>query len=173
MENFIKKNIYSIFLIFVLVFSRLIPHPANFTPVIAVAILSGFLFRNIYLSLFILTLSMFLSDFFIIFYKHMIFVYLSLFFICYISHKKFKKINFKNIFIFSLVGSILFFIVSNFGVWLLGNLYEKNISGLINCYILAIPFYKNTLISTLIFCYIAVFALKFKKNSEPIIDTKI
>ena len=103
----------------------------------------------------------------------MIFVYLSLFLICYISHRKFKKINFKNIFIFSLVGSILFFIVSNFGVWLLGNLYEKNISGLINCYVLAIPFYKNTLISTLIFCYIAVFALKFNRNSELEINTEI
>ena len=45
------------------------------------------------------------------------------------------------------MGSLLFFVISNFGVWFLGNLYTPDLNGLINCYILAIPFFKNTIIS--------------------------
>ena len=57
--------------------------------------------------------------------------------------------------------SAIFFIISNLGVWFLGNLYEKNLEGLIKCYFLAIPFFKNTLFSTLIFSYTAIYFHKY------------
>ena len=68
----IKKNAFPIGLILILAFARLIPHPPNFTPVIAVAILSGIFFKNIYLSLGILLVSMLLADAFIGFYNNII-----------------------------------------------------------------------------------------------------
>jgi len=64
-------------------------------------------------------------------------------------------------------------LVSNFGVWASGVLspvtnlpYEKNLNGLINCYFLAIPFFKNTLFSTIIFSYAAFLANLFYVKME-------
>ena len=165
--NIIKKEIFPISLILILAFARLIPHPPNFTPIIAVALISGYFFKNINLSLLILLVAMLLSDLFIGFYENMIFVYASLLLITFVFHKISKKINFKNLFIYCFAGSLIFFIFSNFGVWALGSpgvldvAYERNISGLVECYILAIPFFGNTFLSTLIFAYPAIFIYKF------------
>ena len=82
-----NRDIIPISLILILVASRLIPHPPNFTPVITIAIMSGYLFKNIYLSLFVLLVSMLLGDFFIGYYKNMLFVYFSLFLITFIFLK--------------------------------------------------------------------------------------
>ena len=162
----IKKEIFPISLILILAFARLIPHPPNFTPIIAVALISGYFFKNINLSLLILLVAMLLSDLFIGFYENMIFVYASLLLITFVFHKISKKINFKNLFIYGFAGSFIFFVVSNFGVWVLGSpgvldvAYERNISGLVECYILAIPFFGNTFLSTLIFAYPVIFIYK-------------
>ena len=162
----LKKEIFPISLILILAFARLIPHPPNFTPIIAVALISGYFFKNINLSLLILLVAMLLSDLFIGFYENMIFVYASLLLITFVFHKISKKINFKNLFIYCFAGSLIFFIVSNFGVWVLGSpgvldvAYERNLSGLVECYILAIPFFGNTFLSTLIFAYPGIFIYK-------------
>ena len=161
--NILKKEIFPISLIVILAFARLIPHPPNFTPIIAVAIISGYFFKNFNLSVLILLAAMLISDLFIGFYENIIFVYLSLILITFIFHKISRKINFKNLFIYGFAGSVIFFVVSNFGVWALGSpgvydiAYEKSLSGLIQCYILAIPFFGNTFLSTLIFSYPAIF----------------
>ena len=162
----LKKEIFPIGLILILALAKLIPHPPNFTPIIAVAIMSGYFFRNIYLSFAILLISMLLADVFIGFYNNMLFVYLSLFLIAFVFFKISKKINFKNLFVYSFIGSLIFFIISNFGVWALGSpgaydvAYGKNLNGLVECYILAIPFFGNTFLSTLIFSYPAIFIYK-------------
>ena len=162
----LKKEIFPISLILILVFARLIPHPPNFTPIIAAAIVSGYFFKNINLSLLTLLVAMLISDLFIGFYENMIFVYVSLLLITLVFHKINKKINFKNLFIYGFAGSLIFFLVSNFGVWALGSFgvndlpYEKSLTGLIECYILAIPFFGNTFLSTIIFAYPAIFFYK-------------
>ena len=162
----LKKEIFPISLILILALARLIPHPPNFTPIIAVAILSGYFFKNIYLSFATLLIAMLLADAFIGFYNHMLFVYLSLFLIVFLFYKISEKINFKNLFIYSFIGSIIFFIISNFGVWALGSPgildipYERNLNGLVECYVLAIPFFPNTFLSTLIFAYPVIFIYK-------------
>jgi len=164
--NSLKKYTFPISLILILALARLIPHPPNFTPIIAVAIMSGVFFKNIYLSLGILLISMLLADAFIGFYSNILFVYLSLFLITFIFYKISKKINFKNLLIYSFGSSIIFFIISNFGVWALGNPavndipYEKSLEGLIQCYVLAIPFFANTFLSTVIFTYPAIYIYK-------------
>ena len=123
--------------------------------------MGSYFFNNINFSYLVVMLSMLIADFFIGFYSHILFVYLPLFLIIFLFFKMSKKINFKNLFVFGFGGSLIFFIISNFGVWLVTGLYEKNINGLITCYILAIPFFKNTLISTIVFSYAAFFANNF------------
>ena len=170
-----SKNLESYFLpivlILILSFSRLIPHPPNFTPIIAVAIMSSYFFKNIYLSCATLLISMLLADTFIGFYSNMFFVYFSLLLIVFIFHRISEKMNFKNLFICGFIASLIFFIISNFGVWVLGSPgvldlpYEKNLNGLVECYVLAIPFFGNTFLSTLIFSYPAIFIYKsFNKH---------
>jgi len=160
------KEIFPIGLVLLLAFSRLIPHPPNFTPIIAVAIMSGYFFRNIYVSFSILLISMLIADIFIGFYENIVFVYIALLLITFVFFKISNKINFKNLFIYGFAGSLIFFIISNFGVWALGSpgvydiAYEKSLSGLIQCYILAIPFFGNTFLSTVIFSYPAIFIYK-------------
>ena len=128
--------------------------------------MSGYFFKNINLSFLVLIVAMLLSDLFIGFYENIIFVYASLLLITFVFYKISNKINYKNLLIYGFAGSLIFFIVSNFGVWALGSpgvydvAYEKNLTGLIECYILAIPFFGNTFLSTLIFAYPAIFIYK-------------
>ena len=51
----------------------------------------------------------------------------------------------------AVAGSVLFFAVSNFGVWALGDMYPHNIAGLVACYVAAIPFFQNTLAGDLFY----------------------
>ena len=162
----LKKEFFPISLILILALARLIPHPPNFTPIIAVAIMSGYFFKNINLSFLTLVVAMLIGDLFIGFYENMIFVYASLLLITFVFYKISKKINFKSLFIYGFIGSLIFFIISNFGVWALGSpgvydiAYDKNFNGLLQCYILAIPFFGNTFLSTLIFAYPTIFIYK-------------
>jgi hypothetical protein len=67
-----------------------------------------------------------------------------------------------NRFLGALLGACLFYIITNFGVWSLGS-YGYNLEGLILCYTLALPFFGNTLISTLIFASIIEIILNKKE----------
>ena len=49
--NFDKQDLFPVSLILIMVVSRLIPHPPNFTPIIAIAMMSGFFFKNLNFSL--------------------------------------------------------------------------------------------------------------------------
>ena len=169
--NKINKNIKNYYLpiclILVLSFSRLIPHPWNFTPILAVGIFSGFYFKNFILSLFIVILSMFIGDLFLGFHSTMFFTYISLAVAVviglFIKHFKFTEILFSG-----LVSSVCFFIITNFGTWLTLDMYEKNFSGLLQSYVLAIPFFHNTLISTFLYLIVLklIFDLAIKKISK-------
>ena len=169
--NKINKNIKNYFLpiclILVLSFSRLIEHPWNFSPILAVGIFSGFYFKNFILSLFIVVFSMFLGDLYLGFHSTMFFTYISLAVAVviglFIKHFKFTEILFSG-----LVSSVGFFIITNFGAWLTLEMYEKNFAGLLQSYVLAIPFFHNTLISTFLYLIVLklLFDLVIKKASK-------
>ncbi len=151
-----KHYILPICLILVLSFSRAIPHPPNFTPILAVGIFSGFFFRNFFLSSFIVISSMFVGDLYLGFHGTMIFTYTALI-VSVLIGALIKNFKFKELFFTSLFSSFCFFIITNFGAWLTLPMYEKNLAGLLQSYVLAIPFFHNTLISTFIY----LIALKF------------
>ena len=157
----LKNYLFPICIIFILAIARLIPHPPNFTPIIAAAIISSYLFRNIYFSLIVLLSSMFLSDLIIGLYDNFLFIYFSLFLVIFVQSRINMKITFKNLYLHSLIASLIFFITTNFSVWMFSNLYEKSFSGLIYCYFLAIPFFTNTVLSTILFSYIAYAVTNF------------
>jgi len=158
LSNLNGKNLNIVSLIVLLAFSRLIPHPPNFTPIIAVAIMSAYFFKNVYFSMFVLIASMFISDIFIGFYANIYIIYFTVSIITLVFFRFAKNLNSKNLLIFSFFGSFVFFVISNFGVWLVSGMYEKSLSGLIYCYTLAIPFFVNTLVSTILYSYLAYYA---------------
>ena len=142
------------FLLFVF---RYMPHPPNFTPVIAFGIYIPLIFGFWYIPFFILSYA--LTVFFIGFHTLLIWTWGSLALISILY--KFSNGIVSRIGL-SLLGATCFFIISNFGVWVGSSFYEQNLQGLINCYIMAIPFFTNTLISTALFASLFEILLKYR-----------
>ena len=109
-----KKLNFIIILIGIAIISRLIPHPPNFTPITAIALFSTIHFKNKILTYLIPIIGLFISDLILGLSMVNLFVYLSFIAITFIGFK-FQKINNYSI----LLSSTTFFIVSNFGVWIL------------------------------------------------------
>jgi len=126
--------------------TRLLPHPPNVAPITGIALFASHRFGDKRLAFVIPILCMFVSDLFLGFHSTLPFVYLA--FIC-ISFLGISSKNIHNGTI--LASSTLFFIVTNFGVWLLG--YPNTIAGFISCYTLAIPFFLNTILGDLFFTH--------------------
>ncbi len=154
--NYLKISI-GIFL--VLATSRFIPHPPNFTSLIALSFYVPFILGIKFLP--VLILSFMVTDLFIGFHSLTLFTWGSIIFIGLISNFFKSKILFRVS--GALIGACLFFIITNFGVWSLGS-YGYTFDGLVSCYILAIPFFGNTLISTLLYSLLIEFLLMIKKN---------
>ncbi|WP_242119358.1 DUF6580 family putative transport protein [Aestuariivivens sediminicola] len=145
-----------IIILFVVVaaFFRLVPHIPNVTPITAMALFSGVYFSNRKLAFIVPLSAMFLSDLFLGLTTISIFVYLGFVLVGMIGMIT-RKMNLKSI----LLSSILFFLITNFGVWLLS--YPKSISGIIECYTLAIPFFRNALIGDLFFAGVMYYGYEF------------
>jgi hypothetical protein len=124
----------------------------NFTPIAALALFSGYAFKDKKWAIVFPLIVLFISDIIIGFYDPivMVFTYLSFVIIAILGAKMIKKIKVSNVFLSSITASVTFFILSNFGVWL-GGWYSYSWQGLINCYIMAIPFFRYEIVGTLFF----------------------
>jgi hypothetical protein len=180
-----EKNIELIIaLFFVLIGAsfRLVPHAPNFAPITAIALFSGVYFSK-KIALILPILAILISDIFLGFYepKLMAFVYGS-FILCAVlgfwvkNHKKWYVIAGSVI-----LSSVLFFIITNFAVWVFSPWYDKTFFGLIYCYIMALPFFKNSLLGDIFYGFVFFGGYEFarvwirkkfkvKKNSLIIFD---
>ena len=148
--NYLIKNfIVFISCVGIVLLFRIIPHPPNFTPVIALSLYLPFIFGIWSIPFCILGFA--ITDYFIEFHNLMFWTWGALAFTGYTS--KFCNKIYSRI-VLSFIGAITFFVISNFGVWISGTLYEISVQGLLNCYIMAIPFFTNTLLSTIFFAVI-------------------
>ena len=145
--------------------TRLIPHPPNFTPIIAIGLFSGTYIKNRSLAVFIPIGAMFLSDLFLGFHGTVYFVYCSLLLVTILGMLLIKKITIKNCTAAALSSSLLFFLITNFGVWLTSGYYPKNIQGILACYTMALPFLGNTLAGTLLYSSVMFGGYKLLKRS--------
>jgi hypothetical protein len=130
----------------------------NFSPIMALALFGGAYLNDKKLAFSLPLASMFLSDIFIGFHPTMWAVYLSFALAVYIGRFLNHKVTAYRVLGASLAGSILFFIVTNFAYFLL--YCPMNIPGLTQCYVDAIPFFRNSLAGDLI--YSAVFFGSFE-----------
>lgn len=155
--NYLK---ISLGILLVLAASRFIPHPPNFTSLIALSFYVPTFFGLAYLPAVIL--SFLITDLFIGIHNLSFFTWGSVFLIGLCS--KYFLSNIYTRFFGVITGALIFFIITNFGVWVIGG-YGYTLSGLIECYFMAIPFFYNTIFSTLIFSsIIEILNFCFKKG---------
>ena len=143
-----EKVLFSFVLIAAL--TRLVPHPPNFAPITAMSLFAGAYFTRKQLSFIVPLLAMLISDLFLGFYTISIFVYISFALITWMGQQQ-NKVTPKLV----LLGSVLFFIISNLGIWLL--YYPKTIEGLLSCFALAIPFFATSLLGDVFYSTVLVF----------------
>lgn len=126
--------------------SRLIPHPPNLASISAVALFGGAYLSNKRLAFLVPMAALLLSDLILGLYSHMEVIYGSFALVVCIGLLLRKRRTPLRIAGAALTSSVLFFVITNFGVWLFESLYPKTISGLATCYVAAIPFFQNTLV---------------------------
>ncbi|KKQ27273.1 MAG: hypothetical protein US42_C0011G0011 [Candidatus Magasanikbacteria bacterium GW2011_GWC2_37_14] len=152
-----KKYLIPVLLIVLGFSARLLPHPANFAPIGAIALFGALYLPKKY-ALIVPIIAMFISDIFIGFYSWqiMLAVYTSFVLMGVIGLLVRNKKSFSTILGGTLLGSVLFFLITNFAVWAFGTMYAHNFSGLIQSYTMAIPFFKNSLLGDIFYVTILV-----------------
>ena len=131
-------------LVFVGIMSRLLPHAPNVTPLIAVALFSGaYLPRR--LAIAVPVIVMIVSDLLIGYDPQVLFNWVAVGLAACVGLCLRERRSATRIVAASLSASTLFFLVSNFGVWIEVRLYPVTLEGLRTCYVAGIPFYRHML----------------------------
>ena len=146
----IRNLLAPIIIIGIAILLRLLPHPPNVASIAAMALFGG-AYLDKRFALAIPLLALFASDIFIGFHSTMPFVYGSFVLTGIIGMWLRTRRNVKNIVFTTLGSSVLFFLITNFGVWFLGTLYPRTLDGLLQSYLMGLPFFRNTLIGDLVY----------------------
>jgi hypothetical protein len=163
------RSIVLISMILLAAASRLIPHPPNMTSLTAVALFGGAYFSDRRLAFLVPLTALFLSDLVLGFYHHMEVVYVSFALIVAIGLWLQKHRTVLPIVGAALVSSVLFFVVTNFGVWVFDSLYPKTLEGLIACFVAAIPFFRNTLLGDLLYTAVLFGGFALLEQKLPVL----
>jgi len=141
----------------VMALSRIIPHPPNFTPILAVAIFAPYIVKDKLAVIAATLLAMFVADLYWGLHSFMLWTYSSIA-LCTLLSTRVKLLP------MLFLGPVMFFVITNFAVWTSGY-YGYTFSGLLECYIAAIPFFQNTLLGTIFYFIIFYGVAKvFDKN---------
>lgn len=151
-------------IILVAALSRLLPHPDNVTPIAAISLFAGVYLDKKWLAFAMPLLAMLLSDAFLGFHNTMWGVYLGFALIVCVGFMVKDKTTLLPIGAACVLGSVIFFMISNVAVWVSSGLYPHSLEGLTQCFIAAIPFYTNTLLGDLF--YTALLFIGFTKAEE-------
>ena len=149
-----SRYMFAFMMILLAALSRLLPHPPNVAPITALALFGGaYLDRK---HTFIVPLAaVLISDYFLGFYEGMIWVYASFIAIGFVGLWLRKHRTAANIAGASVFGSVLFFVVTNFGAWATyTDTHPRSLDGVIASYVAAIPFFRNTLLGDA--CFVAL-----------------
>lgn len=148
--------------------SRLIPHPPNMASITAVALFSGAYLHDKRLAYVTPMVALFISDLVLTgLYRHMEIVYGSFALVVCIGFWIRNRRSALRIASAAVASSMVFFVITNFGVWALGSLYPKTIAGLVMCYAAAIPFFKNTLLGDALYTAVLFGGFALAEKSFP------
>ena len=150
-ELYNSRTLSILILITILAFSRLMPHPPNFTPLLGMAVFSGVIFDRKVFAFVVPLVAMLISDLIIGFHSSMPIIYFAIMLNVGVGYLLVSKFSYLKSILALISGAFIFFIVTNFAVWFGSGMYSQDINGLISCYLMALPFFQNTLISSLIY----------------------
>ncbi|MAU63779.1 MAG: hypothetical protein CMC38_05480 [Flavobacteriaceae bacterium] len=162
-------------------FTRIIPHIPNFTPIGAMALFGGAYLKNKYHAFIIPLASLWVSDLiinnfifsfyskFTWFYPGFLWQYTSFVLIIMVGYFFLKKLNFKNVIMTSIFSSLVFYLVTNFGVWISGSMYTIDLKGFITCYVMALPFLKGTILGFICYSTFLFGTLELSKHKFQIL----
>lgn len=151
-------------MIFVAAMSRLLPHPPNFTAIGGMALFGAALYQRKWLAFAVPFIALWFSDLimnntiyaqyyegFVFFSASSLWIYGAIAAIVIMGSIVLRKIKLTNLFASSIIASILFFLVTNFGTWMSSGMYPKTGAGLMACLTAGIPFFWSTLAGDLFF----------------------
>jgi hypothetical protein len=130
---------------------RLIPHWPNFTPIAAMALFGGANFRKKHLAFIIPLAAMLISDLILGLHQWMVAVYVSFALVVGIGMLLKDRLKIGSILLATVGSSILFFIITNFAIWIGSPFYTQNLAGLMTCYVAGLPFLNNGILGDLFF----------------------
>ncbi len=149
---------------------RLVPHPPNFTPIGAMALFSGaFLSRRGVIAFAAPLGALLVSDAILGFYSGMAVNYLAVALIVLLGSVALRRIAPLRLLGSALGASLLFFTVSNFGVWATSGMYAPTAAGLAACYVTAIPFFQNTLAADLFYSVLLFGGFALIERAVPLL----
>jgi hypothetical protein len=129
---------------------RLLPHPANFAPIAAIAIFGGAVLPRRF-AIWVPLGAMVLSDLVIGFYGTMWVTWACYGLIAAASGHWLRKPTVARGLMITVSSSLFFFVVTNFAVWASSGMYAHTWVGLVHCYVMALPFFRNTAASDLFY----------------------
>jgi hypothetical protein len=152
---------------------RLMPHPANFVPIGALALFFGARFPK-KLSIPIVIVAMVASDWIIGFYdwRLMVVVYGAFAFDGFVGAWIGRKFSWMNFFLGAASGSLFFYFSTNFGVWILSPWYPHTLAGLMACYAAGLPFLRNTFLGDMVFGATFFAAYEYIKNKKMVLSIR-
>jgi len=160
--------------------SRLLPHPPNFSPVEAVALFGGAYFAKRSTAMWIPLVAMFISDLALglinggIYSEYFLSAGFLLVYVCIavstvLGFGLRGRVNAFRVIGYSLVGSTLFFLITNFGAWLGSSMYPQTGAGLLAAYVTGIPFFQNTVLGTLFYATLMFGCFAYLRQRNPVL----
>ena len=163
---------------------RLIPHPYNFAPIGAMALFGGAYFGKRWQSFLVPLAALFISDLavnfvfyqkFVLFHEMVIWVYGAFALNVIIGSLLIKKVKVSSVAAASVSASVLFFVITNFGVWAapgIVNIYPHNAAGLGVCYLAGLPYFWRTLAGDLFYSALLFGVFEFAQRRFPVLSSK-
>jgi hypothetical protein len=146
---------------------RLAPHPWNFTPVGAIALFAGATVRDRRMAFLFPMLVMFVTDLIVGFNKLSLLVYASFLLSVLIGRLLNPKRNIPRVAGATFLGSLQFFLITNFGVWAFLGTYPRTATGLAACYIAGVPLFWNTLAGDVVYTALLFGAFAMAERLAP------
>jgi hypothetical protein len=146
---------------------RIAPHPWNLTPVGAMSLFSGAMFRNRWMAFLLPLASLLAGDVFVGFHKLMLVVYASFAISVVIGRWLAEKRSVARIGGAVFLGAVQFFFVTNFAMWAVGGFYPKTAAGLVNCFVAGVPFFWNTLAGDAVYTCVLFGGFAFAERMLP------
>lgn len=143
-------------------------HLWNFTPIAAIGLFAGTTLKDKKFSFLVPLVAMFLTDLILGLHSGLFIIYFCMALITFIGIWLEKRQSVLNIISASLLSSVLFYLITNFFVWLNNPLHPQSLQGLIGCYTIAIPFFGNTVASDLFFIGALYGGFAYIKSKAPI-----